>query len=216
MIFVCLLAWLPLFGAYQIERLADMPRAYYITDFLTDKECDHLIALALPQLRRSTVVDESGKSSTRLDDRRTSSGMFITPNPKDKILEGIEQKIETLTQYPRSHGEAIQVLHYGVGGEYQPHYDTFNPLTPGGQAQLARGGQRVITLIMYLHTTPSGGETIFPRAHIAAPPVRRNALLFYNTLPDGATDPFTLHGGAPVLSGEKWIATKWLHEREFH
>jgi prolyl 4-hydroxylase len=26
----------------------------------------------------------------------------------------------------------------------------------------------------------------------------------------------TLHGGDPVLRGEKWIATKWLREREFH
>ena len=25
----------------------------------------------------------------------------------------------------------------------------------------------------------------------------------------------TLHGGAPVWEGEKWIATKWLREREF-
>ncbi|HEX5664436.1 MAG TPA: 2-oxoglutarate-dependent dioxygenase, partial [Xanthomonadaceae bacterium] len=25
----------------------------------------------------------------------------------------------------------------------------------------------------------------------------------------------TLHGGAPVLAGEKWVATKWLREREF-
>ena len=25
----------------------------------------------------------------------------------------------------------------------------------------------------------------------------------------------TLHGGAPVIAGEKWIATKWLREREF-
>jgi prolyl 4-hydroxylase len=25
----------------------------------------------------------------------------------------------------------------------------------------------------------------------------------------------TLHGGAPVLEGEKWVATKWLRERDF-
>jgi prolyl 4-hydroxylase len=25
----------------------------------------------------------------------------------------------------------------------------------------------------------------------------------------------TLHGGAPVIAGDKWIATKWLREREF-
>jgi prolyl 4-hydroxylase len=25
----------------------------------------------------------------------------------------------------------------------------------------------------------------------------------------------TLHGGAPVTQGEKWVATKWLREGEF-
>jgi len=28
-------------------------------------------------------------------------------------------------------------------------------------------------------------------------------------------DPLTLHGGAPVLDGEKWIMTKWVRERAF-
>jgi prolyl 4-hydroxylase len=25
----------------------------------------------------------------------------------------------------------------------------------------------------------------------------------------------TLHGGAPVIAGEKWVATKWLREGRF-
>ena len=25
----------------------------------------------------------------------------------------------------------------------------------------------------------------------------------------------TLHGGAPVIEGEKWVATKWLRERQY-
>jgi prolyl 4-hydroxylase len=28
-------------------------------------------------------------------------------------------------------------------------------------------------------------------------------------------DPLTLHGGAPVLGGDKWIMTKWMREREY-
>ncbi|WP_420873905.1 hypothetical protein [Paraburkholderia azotifigens] len=28
-------------------------------------------------------------------------------------------------------------------------------------------------------------------------------------------DPLTLHGGAPVTSGEKWIMTKWMRERPY-
>lgn len=28
-------------------------------------------------------------------------------------------------------------------------------------------------------------------------------------------DPLTLHGGCPVLKGEKWIATKWMRQNEY-
>ncbi|MBB5464041.1 hypothetical protein HDG32_000134 [Paraburkholderia sp. CI2] len=28
-------------------------------------------------------------------------------------------------------------------------------------------------------------------------------------------DPSTLHGGAPVLAGDKWIMTKWMRERAY-
>ena len=28
----------------------------------------------------------------------------------------------------------------------------------------------------------------------------------------GQVDPLTLHGGAPVKQGEKWIATKWMRQ----
>ena len=41
----------------------------------------------------------------------------------------------------------------------------------------------------------------------------RTGVFFSYDRPDPATR--TLHGGAPVLAGEKWVATKWLREREF-
>ena len=44
-------------------------------------------------------------------------------------------------------------------------------------------------------------------------PVKGHAVFFSYDRPDPATR--TLHGGAPVLAGEKWVATKWLRERRF-
>jgi prolyl 4-hydroxylase len=70
------------------------------------------------------------------------------------------------------------------------------------------------TLIMYLNSTEKGGETIFPDANVAITPKKGNAVLFYNCLPCGKEDPLTLHGGSPVVQGEKWIATKWIHLEE--
>ncbi len=61
-------------------------------------------------------------------------------------------------------GEGLQVLRYGPGAEYRPHYDYFDPEQPGTPAILKRGGQRVASLVMYLNTPTRGGATTFPDA----------------------------------------------------
>ena len=78
---------------------------------------------------------------------------------------------------------------------------------------MRRGGQRVATVVMYLNEPDGGGATVFPDAGFECLPVRGNAV-FFNY---GRAHPSSrsLHAGAPVLSGEKWIATKWLRESRF-
>jgi prolyl 4-hydroxylase len=66
---------------------------------------------------------------------------------------------------------------------------------------------------MYLNTPEGGGGTTFPEVGLEVAPVRGNAVFFSYTRAHPSTK--TLHGGAPVLAGEKWVATKWLREREF-
>ncbi len=201
--------------AWQVEILSESPKIVLIHDFLSDDECAYLIELARPILKRSTVVNESASGASKVDKRRTSEGAFLSNYYNESKLQKIEKKLSALTDYPRENGESIQVLHYGIGAEYRPHYDYFNPQTPGGASHLKRGGQRLATVIMYLNTPIEGGETVFPQASISVTPKKRNALLFYNCLPSGETDRLSLHGGAPVAAGEKWIATKWFRAKKF-
>ncbi len=78
---------------------------------------------------------------------------------------------------------------------------------------LKRGGQRVATLVLYLNTPQEGGATVFPDIDLAVHPMEGHAVFFSYDRPDPATG--TLHGGAPVIRGEKWVATKWLREDRF-
>ena len=94
-----------------------------------------------------------------------------------------------------------------------PHYDYFDPALPGSAHHVKRGGQRVATLIMYLHEPEGGGATIFPDVDLAIAPKRGNAVFFSYATPEAST--LTLHGGDPVTAGEKWIATKWLRQSVF-
>jgi prolyl 4-hydroxylase len=42
-----------------------------------------------------------------------------------------------------------------------------------------------------------------------------DAVLFYSLDPDLKINPRSLHGGCAVHKGEKWVATKWIHEKPF-
>ncbi len=203
-------------SAYTPETISQMPHIILIENFLTDIECDYIIEMARPQLKRSKVVDSKGDGKAIVHKARTSDGMFFSSQHSDKILSRIENQIAKLTEIPKENGEAFQVLRYKIGDEYKPHYDYFNLNTPGSSSHLKRGGQRLASVIIFLQDTPKGGATIFPKAGIEVQPIKGNAVIFYNQLPNGMEDPLTLHGGAPVLEGEKWIMVKWLRESEFH
>ena len=196
--------------AYTTTELSASPKVVLLEKFLSEAECNYLIQGAVPQLMRSRVFTAKGE---QLDHRRTSKGMFYPSLSSDPVLTAVENRVARLVELPRENGEGIQVLWYQEGGEYQPHFDYFDPKIPGG---VDRGGQRVVTVIMYLNNVEEGGETIFPKLDIAVSPVKGNALLFYNCTPDGREDPRTLHGGAPVKKGEKWIANKWIRLERFH
>ena len=187
------------------------PRIVVFGNLLSDAECDALIAAAAPRMARSLTV-ETKTGGEEVNDDRTSDGMFFQrgDNP---LIQCIEERIARLLNWPLENGEGLQVLHYGPGAEYKPHYDYFDPAEPGTPTILKRGGQRVGTLVMYLNTPEKGGGTTFPDVHIEVGPQRGNAVFFSYARPHPTTR--TLHGGAPVIAGEKWIATKWLREREF-
>ena len=105
------------------------------------------------------------------------------------------------------------MLRYRPGAEYKPHYDYFDPAQSGTPTILKRGGQRVATMVMYLNTPEAGGAHHLSRgrARGRAGQGQRGVL----QLRPAAPLTRTLHGGAPVLAGEKWVATKWMREGRF-
>lgn len=179
--------------------------------FLSYEECDALIEAARPRLARSTVLaDETGDNE--LHAGRVSQGMFFARS-ETPLIHQIEERIAQLVNWPLDHGETLQILRYGPGGKYDPHYDYFDPALPGSREALRVAGNRVGTLIMFLQSPERGGSTLFPDVGLEVFAQRGNAVFFAYDRPHPSTR--SLHGGAPVIAGEKWIATKWLRERPF-
>ena len=59
---------------------------------------------------------------------------------------------------------------------------------------------------------PKGGYTAFPRLGVAVAPVRGSAVFWHNMKRSGRSDMHMIHGGCPVLYGNKWVANKWIKE----
>ena len=200
-------------GDRSVNVVASMhnPRVLVFSGLLSDAECDEMIALSRERLARSETV-QTDTGSSEVNSARTSDGMFFGRGEFD-ICARIEARMAALMRWPVENGEGLQVLRYRPGAEYKPHYDYFDPAQPGTPALLARGGQRVASLICYLNTPEKGGSTVFPDVGLEVAPVKGNAVFFSYDRPH--PDTRSLHGGSPVEAGEKWVATKWLRERQF-
>ena len=197
----------------EVRVLAAMrnPRVVVFGGLLSDAECDGLIELARQRLVRSETVDTQTGGS-ELNEARTSEGMFFGRG-ETPLVARIEARMAALLNWPLANGEGLQILRYRPGAEYKPHYDYFDPAQPGTPRILERGGQRVGSLVTYLNTPSKGGATVFPDVALEVAPLKGNAVFFSYDRPHPVTR--TLHGGAPVIEGEKWVATKWLREGVF-
>jgi prolyl 4-hydroxylase len=203
---------------YGLVRLADRecsivftlssPNVAVIDGILTDKECDQLISLSRSKLKRSEVIDRSS-GGNQVSLVRTSEGAHFELG-ENSVVQLLEKRIEALTGSPVVNGEPLQILHYGVGGEYLAHHDYFDPADPGSKTHLDRGGQRIATMVIYLNDVPLGGGTGFPDIEMTVRPRKGSCVYFEYCNQNNQLDNRLLHAGLPVVKGDKWIATKWI------
>ncbi|MFN5177367.1 2OG-Fe(II) oxygenase [Limnohabitans sp.] len=195
----------------QVLASVRQPQVVVIGGLLTEEECDALIAAAQPRMQRSLIVQTSTGGDEESPDR-TSRGMFFERG-ENPVVARVEERLSRLVGWPVDHGEGMQVLHYRCGAEYKPHYDYFDPDEPGTPTILKRGGQRLATLVMYLNNPARGGGTVFPDLKLEIAPQKGSAVFFSYPVAHPASQ--SLHGGAPLLEGEKWVATKWFRAGVF-
>lgn len=197
----------------DVSVRVEKPVILVLNNVLSPNECDELVNQSRAKLKRSTIVDPMTGAEGLISDRSSSGTFFVTnENP---FIASLDERISKVMGMPVENGEGLQILHYQIDGEYKPHYDYFPPGDPGSKVHIARGGQRVSTMVIYLNEVEKGGETVFPNLNFSVVPKKGSAVYFEYFDKDGQVDPQTLHGGLPVLAGEKWIATKWMRQRKY-
>ena len=206
--------------AAGVRVLSESPLVYVVDDFLTAGECEHIVGLAEPQMARAVVTGAKGNTVT--SDRTSRVAWLPDPTAEtaaedevDEVLVEVEERVCALLGCRPECTEPFQVIHYRGGEEYSDHVDGYDSTSEHGLANCARGGNRLVTTLMYLNDVDEGsggGETNFSELEISVQPRQGRILVFVNCTPDSPAkvDPRTLHAGRPVLEGEKWAANKWL------
>jgi prolyl 4-hydroxylase len=196
----------------RLEVVSMQPKAFIISEFLSEFEAEEIMKIATPIMGGSTVGNRDGGGSRRSETRtsrnawvaRDSSPVIDTIYRRAADLLNIDEKLLT----SHKNAEDMQVVHYELGQKYDSHHDWGVSGYPES---------RFITLLLYLtdqlHPN-AGGETAFPKGlngrGFKVHPGKGSAVLFYNLLEDGNGDDLALHAALPVLEGNKSLANFWI------
>ncbi|XP_078387098.1 prolyl 4-hydroxylase subunit alpha-1b isoform X6 [Cetorhinus maximus] len=188
----------------------DKPRIIRFVDIISDQEIERVKELAKPRLRRATISNPiTGVLETA--HYRISKSAWLS-GYEDPVINRINQRIQDLTGLDVSTAEELQVANYGVGGQYEPHFDFGRKDEPDAFKELGTGN-RIATWLFYMSDVAAGGATVFPEVGAAVWPQKGSAVFWYNLFPSGEGDYSTRHAACPVLVGNKWVSNKWIHER---
>uniref|UniRef100_A0A674AW30 Prolyl 4-hydroxylase subunit alpha-1 n=1 Tax=Salmo trutta TaxID=8032 RepID=A0A674AW30_SALTR len=188
----------------------DRPYIVRYHDIISHGEIEKVKELAKPRLRRATISNPiTGVLETA--PYRISKSAWLTAY-EHPMIDQINQRIEDLTGLEMDTAEELQVANYGVGGQYEPHFDFGRKDEPDAFKELGTGN-RIATWLFYMSDVAAGGATVFPDVGAAVWPKKGTAVFWYNLFPSGEGDYSTRHAACPVLVGNKWVSNKWIHER---
>lgn len=180
----------------------------------------------MPEVKQNMLTPQEGeyilkKASSTFSDSKIISGMDQNIRksqttwlyPSDPIIYNITKRICDAYNYPMENAEPLQVVKYEPGGFYNDHHDACCDNDDKCNTFVDDGGQRVLTVLMYLNDDFQGGETQFSelKTKIKAP---KYGGIVFRPLADNSNQchPLGLHKGMPVKSGTKYVCNLWIRE----
>ncbi|XP_070137070.1 prolyl 4-hydroxylase subunit alpha-2 isoform X1 [Drosophila bipectinata] len=189
---------------FKVEQLNLDPYVAYYHQAINPSEMEQIIEKGLGSMVRSRVGQSQNATTS---DIRTSANTWLWYN-ENPWLSKIKQRLEDITGLSTESAEPLQLVNYGIGGQYEPHFD----FVEEPQKVFGWKGNRLMTALFYINDVALGGATAFPFLHLAVPPVKGSLLVWYNLHRSLHKDFRTKHAGCPVLKGSKWICNEWFHE----
>ncbi|XP_037997322.1 prolyl 4-hydroxylase subunit alpha-1 isoform X3 [Motacilla alba alba] len=164
-------------GPVKQEDEWDKPRIVRFLDIISDEEIETVKELAKPRLRRATISNPiTGALETA--HYRISKSAWLS-GYESPVVSRINTRIQDLTGLDVSTAEELQVANYGVGGQYEPHFDFGRKDEPDAFKELGTGN-RIATWLFYMSDVSAGGATVFPEVGASVWPRKGTAVFWYN------------------------------------
>ena len=191
-----------------INYLNNEPLIYEINNFLSDKECRHIIQVSEGNLKKSVVGNFNYQRESKV---RTSSTYFLSILNDITTFEIFKKIISFLEKPGRNFDNFLQVCKYNETQKYEPHCDP--SVAKNNKLGILH---RKFTVICYLTDVEEGGETEFVNLGIKVVPKKGKLLYFDNYNNQNKVDINSKHYAKPVLKGEKWIFNLWYSDKDYY
>lgn len=203
---------------FKIKILNKDPEIILVKNFMTPAECDYVVNLGEPHIKKSEVC---GRDGSKPDKNRTSmtahiGKMFLDEDNYDPILANIRRKAGLFSEKYEKNVEPIQLVRYYPGQFFKSHYDYLDRRVDIYKENIEKNGQREFTFFVYLNNVPkgSGGTTYFPKLdkHFKA---KKGEAIFWSNMVNGEDDKRMLHSGTELKKGVKYGLNIWVREKEY-
>lgn len=193
----------------KLEEAHLKPYIVIYHDVIYDNEIELIKTMAKPRFKRATVQNHK-TGELEVAHYRISKSAWLK-DEEHKYVADISNRVEDMTGLTVATAEELQVVNYGIGGHYEPHFDFARREETHAFKSLGTGN-RIATVLFYMSDVAQGGATVFPALNLALWPKKGTAAFWFNLHASGEGDYLTRHAACPVLTGTKWVSNKWLHE----
>jgi predicted 2-oxoglutarate/Fe(II)-dependent dioxygenase YbiX len=170
-----------------------------------------IIAQARGRMRQAMMYHGATRSEA-VDPHRSCSDYEFDLLNSDVVLTLVRHRIAMATGLPVAAMEPPRVFHYALGQDIKAHYDRLNDGI-GDYANTGYQGDRIVTFLLYLNEDFEGGELAFPLVGQRFKGREGDAIYFAHVNAAGGPERLSLHAGLPILRGEKFVLSQWIHDR---
>jgi len=200
-------------GDYSAKEISGDPHILKFEKALSAEECLYLRESARPSMTRDVQLLGGNPNDPSYTKLQNNSVMVMFPIVQDIVTILLSRRLAHLAEAEPEFAELLVVQHYAPGQEFKTHTDYMDPELPQHAFSIQQSGQRVKSVFVYLNQGYEGGETHFTKTGLKIKGAEGDVIVLDNMGEIGLPNEMSEHAALPVSSGEKWLATLWIRDR---